>query len=424
MNYFRFINSVSLRRKATPLRGFSALLAKASPSLIFLASGVPNPKLFPFKDAKITLKDGMQLDITENKMNDALQYGPTPGYPNLIKSLKEFQKKYHNPPNFEQFDVLVTTGGQDGLCKIFEMMLNPGDYVIIQEPAYPGTLGILNPYKPNYLVLEGDANGINPDSLRKVLNKWSPEDARNVNSGVPKMIYLNPNGANPAGTSISSDRRKEIYKIAQEYDLLIIEDDPYYFLQFSKAAPSFLSLDTDGRVIRLDSFSKILSAGMRVGYVTGPKPLLERVNFHMQVSTLHTSSLSQVLISELLNEWGPIGFDNHIKNVQTFYKNQKDLMIGFANKWLTGLAEWDEPVAGMFLWIKVRGIDDTHSMIMEKALEKNVALVPGRFFLTDDTKPSSYLRASFSMADSEKMDKGFQRLAALIREELNCKKSA
>lgn len=418
MNYSRFLNALSKARKPSPLREMTSLLARAPPSVIFLATGLPNPELFPFETATLTLRDGTTIDINRTTMNKALQYGPTPGYAELVNQLKNLQKRFHNPPNFNDLDLLVTSGSQDGLCKCMEMMLNPGDYVLLAEPTYPGTLGILNPYGPKYLSVESDNGGIIPESLRNLLSRWSPEMAKNAECVIPKLLYLNPNGANPTGTTLSLDRRKEIYRIAQEYDLLILEDDPYYFLQFSDRVPSLLSMDTDGRVVRFDSFSKILSAGMRVGYVTGPKALLERINFHMQVSILHCSNLPQVCISELLKTWGDSGFDNHVEKVQKFYKNQKNLMVAKANKWLTGLAEWNEPVAGMFLWMKVVGVEDTFSMIMEKALNKEVVVVPGRHFAVDRTKPSPYMRAAFSLASEEKMDKGFQRLADLIKEEM------
>ena len=122
----------------------------------------------------------------------------------------------------------------------------------------------------------------------------------------PKIMYINPTGANPTGTVLPLDRRRKIYEIASKYDLLILEDDPYYYLQFTKGnrVPSFYSMDVDGRVLRFDSFSKILSSGLRLGFVTGPKPLIERIMLHMQVSSMHTTSLSQFIAKDLLQEWG------------------------------------------------------------------------------------------------------------------------
>lgn len=418
MNYARFINSISVGRKPSPLREMTALLARSPPSLVFLATGSPNPEMFPFKEATVTLQDGTTLNLAGNVMKSALQYGPTPGYGPLVTQLKEMVKKLHNPPCFSDMDLIVTSGSQDGLCKAFEMSLKPGDYVLLQEPTYPGTIGILRPYSPKYLVVAGDKDGMIPESLQEILKRWNTQEAQTNECVAPKLLYINPNGANPTGTTLSLERRKAIYQLAQEYNLLILEDDPYYFLHYAdETIPSFLSMDTDGRVLRFDSFSKILSAGMRVGFVSGPKPLLERIALHMQVSLLQGSSLSQVLISELLQKWGPEGFHQHVKKVRSFYEQQKNIMAKSARKWLPGLVEWDEPVAGMFLWMKVHGVKDTYNMIMEKALAKEVVLMPGRHFMTDDTKPCPYLRAAFSLASEDKINTGFERLAQVIREE-------
>ena len=156
--------------------------------------------------------------------------------------------------------------------------MEPGSPVIVEEFIYAGTLTILNPYCPQYLVVKSDSEGMVPDSLRSVLAKAVTK---------PKVIYINPTGANPTGTVLTESRRKEIYAIASEYNLIILEDDPNYFLQYLPNRPSsFLSLDTEGRVLRFDSFSKVLSSGIRLGFVTGPPPLIERINLHMQVSNL------------------------------------------------------------------------------------------------------------------------------------------
>jgi len=201
--------------------------------------------------------------------------------------------------------------------------------------------------------------------------------------------------------------------------LIIFEDDPYYFLQFEKErTPSFLSIDVDGRVIRFDSLSKILSSGIRLGFVTGPKPLLEPITFHMQVSVLHASSLSQVIVSELFREWGQDGFLEHADRVRDFYLSQREVMLESAKTHLTGLAEWNVPQGGMFLWMKILGLADTHPMIMKRALKKDVILLPGREFMTDPSKPCPYVRAAFSLATPENIDRGFRNLAELIREEL------
>ncbi|KAK2712124.1 hypothetical protein QYM36_010975 [Artemia franciscana] len=340
-------------------------------------------------------------------------------YPNLVKHLKELQKYLHEPPSTTDWEIVVTNGSQDGLCKAMEMLVDHGDYVLLEEPCYAGTLSILHPYKPKWLPLSGDKDGLIPSSLKQALDNYKGKDTGSPIEKGPKILYLNPNGANPTGTSISTPRRYEIYKLAQKYDLLILEDDPYYFLQFGEEkSPSFLSLDTDGRVLRFDSFSKILSSGLRLGFVTGPKELVERINLHMQVSVLHASTLSQVLVSQLFDRWKIDGFLSHSSKVSTFYEKQRDHMAAAAEKHLKGLVEWHMPSGGMFLWMKCLHVEDTKAMIMERALPKDIILLPGQAFMTDPNKASPFMRAAFSLATPEKMDIGFAKLAELIREEI------
>ncbi|XP_071512463.1 kynurenine/alpha-aminoadipate aminotransferase, mitochondrial-like isoform X2 [Panulirus ornatus] len=421
MNYSRFLTTVSKNRQPSLIRDLTSLLTNASPELVFMAGGLPNPQMFPFQAASVTMKDGRALTIHPKLMTDCLQYLPTPGYPPLIKQLKALTEKIHAPPCWVDSELIVTAGSQDGLCKALEMMINQGDYLITQEPCYTGTLSILNPYQPRYLPVTADHEGMNPEALKAVLSQWQPQDVRDAEEGVPKVLYINPNACNPSGVSCTEKRRHEIYRIASDYNLVILEDDPYYFVQFGDIKdfhPSFLSMDTDGRVLRFDSFSKVLSSGLRVGFVTGPKPLIQRILLHKQVSILHAPAMSQVLVSELLHLWGEEGFFRHIRAVQDFYLKQRNAMLEAAKKHLTGLCEWAVPTGGMFLWLKVPRVPDTWDMIMERALEKNVILVPGKAFMCDPSLPCQYMRAAFSVITPEQMEKGLESLAELICEEI------
>ncbi|XP_075866835.1 kynurenine/alpha-aminoadipate aminotransferase, mitochondrial isoform X2 [Microcebus murinus] len=355
MNYARFITAVSAARKPSPIRAMTDLLSRAPKSVISLAAGSPNPNLFPFKTAAITVEGGKTIQFGEEMMKRALQYSPSAGIPELLSWLKQLQVKLHNPPTIHyppsqgQMDLCVTTGSQEGLCKVFEMIINPGDNILVNEPVYAGTLQAL----------------------------------------------------------------------ARKYDFLIIEDDPYYFLQFNKPwAPTFLSMDVDGRVIRADSFSKVLSAGLRMGFLTGPKPLIERVVLHTQVSTLHPSTFNQLMISQLLHQWGEEGFLAHVNRVIDFYRNQRDAVLAAADKWLGDLAEWHVPTGGMFLWIKIKGISDAKQLIEEKVIKKEVFMLPGNGFYVDSSAPRPYVRVSYSSVSPEQMDVAFKILAQTIKESL------
>jgi len=426
MNYSRFMNAISLARQASPIRLITALLIKSKPSVISLAGGNPNPSLFPFQQAEFKLRDGTVLQLSEQQMNVALQYGPTEGMADLVNFLKKLQKTLHNPPTMNVMpkegglDICVTLGSADAICKSFEMLITPGDSILIEEPTYAGTLAAIRPLGGNILTVETDHQGMIPSALRAVLSKFQRHKVRPAGSTTPKLLYTIPNGCNPTGGSLTLERKKEIYEIAREYDLLILEDDPYYFLQFSKPrVPTYLSLDVDGRVLRFDSFSKIMSSGLRVGFLSGPQAFVQRVIYHQMVSAVHTPGLSQMMMSELFKRWDIEGLEEHTDRVVEFYRKQKDVMIKSAEKWLTGLAEWSEPKAGMFLWMKLLGITDSKKLIEERALEKEVLFVPGYAFMLNPDEPTPYVRASFSLASPEKIDIGIQRLAELLKEERN-----
>ncbi|XP_056883362.1 kynurenine/alpha-aminoadipate aminotransferase, mitochondrial isoform X1 [Takifugu flavidus] len=425
MNYARFLTAVSAARKPSPIRVLTELQQRSPPSLISLAGGAPNPNTFPFRSATIELKNGEKVTFSEGTLKRALQYSASNGIPELLVWMKNLQKNLHNPPTASltpekgQMDMCVTTGSQEGLCKVFEMLVNPGDNVLLDAPTYSGTLAALQPLGCNLINVPSDHHGMIPSALKEILSRWDPLEVHKPSSTAPKVLYTIPNGGNPTGASMTTERKQEVYKLAQQYDMLIIEDDPYYFLQFDKPwAPSFLSMDVDGRIIRTDSFSKILSSGLRIGFVTGPKPLVDRVVLHIQASTMHTSTFTQLMVSQLLHSWGQEGFLQHIDGVIEFYRSQRDAMIFSAEKWLKDLAEWHAPSAGMFLWIKLKGVSDTQQLIMKKALAKEVLLVPGGVFMINSNEPCPYVRAAFSLSTPDQIDEGFRRLSSLIKEAL------
>uniref|UniRef100_A0A8C9Z013 Kynurenine/alpha-aminoadipate aminotransferase, mitochondrial n=1 Tax=Sander lucioperca TaxID=283035 RepID=A0A8C9Z013_SANLU len=405
MNYARFLTAVSAARKPSPIRMLTELQQRSPPSLISLAGGAPNPNTFPFQSASIKLKNGQTLTFDDAAMKRALQYSASNGIPELLTWMKNLQKDLHDPPTASyapengQMDMCVTTGSQEGLCKVFEMLVNPGDNVLLDAPTYSGTLAALQPLGCNLINVPSDQHGMIPAALKEVLSRWDPSEVHKPSSTAPKILYTIPNGGNPTGASMTAQRKQEVYELARQYDMLIIEDDPYFFLQFDKPwAPTFLSMDVDRRIIRTDSFSKILSSGLRIGFVTGPKPLVDRVVLHIQASTMHTSTFTQVNETLTLHSH-TLFLSSH--RVIEFYRKQRDAMITSADKWLKDVAEWHTPSAGMFLWIKLKGIADTQQLIMKKALEKEVLLVPGGVFMINSSDPCPYVRAAFSLSTPE-----------------------
>jgi len=410
-----FLCETSKNRKPSPIRELMPLLK--IPGMISLGAGLPNPTQFPYESMICKLKDGQEIFLNETDTAEALQYGFTPGLPRLTEWIKELQKLEHpNIPDGDSMQVAVSGGCQDLMYKTLEMLLQPGDEVLIEAPCYPGTLAIL---KPQPIVLRGvqsDGDGMIPDSLESVIRSCKK----------PKILIVNPCGQNPKGCTLSVSRRTQVYNIARKANMLIIEDDPYWFVQYGKnkmpersafqrpSLPSLLSMDEDKRVIRLDSMSKALSAGMRLGIVTTlNKKLMERLVLAMSCSIVHTSGVSQLLCLKYMEHLGLEGFRKQIENVSYFYGTKRDDMLELAEKYLDGKATWSVPEAGMFFWFKCN--QDTTALINNKAIEAKVILLPGSVFDPENfPELTQCVRASFSIAEKDVMEEGIKRFANLL----------
>ena len=251
-----------------------------------------------------------------------------------------------------------------------------------------------------------DADGIRPDSLRKTCARLKARRA------TFRVLYIVPVGQNPTGCTMTLERKKALYAVAQEFDLIILEDDPYYFLQLppfersssvgsgegsepcpalqelvpgvdkTKLIPSFLSLDTDGRVLRLESFSKLMAPGFRVGIICGPPRFVERFETLSQVTSWSISGVTQAVLFAVLQRWGDDGFAEHVKGLQATYTHRRDALMKAMDRHLgsTGLASWAVPAAGMFVWMKVEGLRDSQSLIDTMLEQAKVVMVPGSGF--------------------------------------------
>ncbi|KAG0271247.1 hypothetical protein BGZ95_000958 [Linnemannia exigua] len=410
MDYQHYLSESSKARKPSAIRRLIPLTKL--PGMISFGAGAPNGDLFPFEGISISLKNGQSLQIDSQILNDSLTYGPSDGIPPLNSWLKELQRLQHSPP--KDFVVSIGTGSQDLVTKALQVLISPGDNVLFESPGYVGIIAFLRHQPCNLVDVELDSHGVVPAKLREQLQNW-PTDKRK-----PKMIYTVPVGGNPTGVSQTLERKKEIYEIAREHNLLILEDDPYYYLQFGDKIPSYLSMDVDGRVLRFDSMSKILSSGLRVGWATGPAELINVMNLVTQTANLQPSSVAQAITYTLVESWGYTGFLEHTLKVAAFYKGRCEAFCHYGRKHLTGLADWVEPDSGMFVWFYLKGIEDSFDLILTKAVEKKVLLVPGIEFYCHpkETGPCQFVRASFSNVSEQDMDLGLERLASLLREHI------
>ncbi|XP_050308309.1 kynurenine/alpha-aminoadipate aminotransferase, mitochondrial-like isoform X2 [Anthonomus grandis grandis] len=417
IDYSQFISVRAGRRRPALTRELTKRQYGAPKESISLAEGMPNEVTFPFQAINILMKDGSSMTLQGSQLHSALQYIPTQGYPPLLKKIKEFTQQIHSPPNWQDREVIMTNGSQEGISKTLEMVVEEGDPVLVQNPLYAGTEIILKPFKPNLIGIEQDELGIIPSKLIKALESCKAYTEEG-GGRMPKVIYLNPTGSNPTGVTMSLERRREVYDICCKYNILILEDDAYYFLHFLEEQPvSFLSLDVEGRVIRFDSMSKVLSSGLRLAWLTGPKQLVHNVELHIQSAILHSSTLSQVMLDNLIELWGFNGLLSHFNYVRRYYQARRDFTVASMDKHLKGICEWSVPTGGMFVWIKVRGVADVYDMLMTRGLKKNITFVPGHAFMADPTEACQYIRASFSKASLKQIDKAMQLLGELIREE-------
>lgn len=416
MDYSIFKTEVSKRRRSATTRELTKRAYSAGKDVVSLAEGMPNEETFPFTEIAIKLNDGSSFTLDQRELASALQYIPTQGYPPLLQSLREFQRRAHAPPLWESRDIVIVSGAQDGLSKTLEAIIGPGDPLLVHDPFYPGVEVVVAPHQAELIAIPQDEHGVIPEVLRETLRSRQLAGKK-----MPKLMYINATGTNPTGVVIPFERRKEIYRIACDYNFLILDDDPYHFMHFEDEQPkSFLSLDTEGRVIRLDSFSKVISSGIRLGFITAAAPLIASIELHLQSSHLHAPTLSQVIMYKLMKIWGYDRLMKHFANIRCFYKQRRDMIAALAEKHLSGLADFTVPQGGFFLWIKVQGIKDTWKMIMQQGVKKGVIMAPGAAFMKDKNEPCNAIRASFAKASYKEMDLALERLADLIRCELRC----
>jgi kynurenine/2-aminoadipate aminotransferase len=384
--------------------------------------GLPADSSFPFESFTCKLKNGTTLEISDPaKVAAAQQYCVVQkGYPPLHSWAKQHMLAMHSPPS--EHEVMVTGGSNQCIDMVCSLFLERGDCLLCEEYTYPHIMeGLMLPKGVKLLPVSMDKDGMKPDALRALLERLQSEG-----KPVPKLLYTVPTGQNPTGTVLPAARKEEVYYICKQFGILILEDDPYWYLQFgiSGEVPglalgtSYLSLDTDGRVIRLDSFSKFLSPGLRLGWVTAHPHLIDKLVNTLHGLTLGPCSMSQVLAAELLAAWGPGGLEAHVQRMQREYGHRAAVLHAAAQQHLTGLAEWAAPRAGMFLWMKLLTVAEAEDMFDELKSAK-VVVVPGRIAHCQGPHlmfPCPYIRVSFASATDADLQTGIERLSTVLRD--------
>ncbi|KAK7006260.1 Aminotran-1-2 domain-containing protein [Favolaschia claudopus] len=407
------------------------------PGMISLLAGRPNSSTFPFESITMKVKpsvagldqtttdDPYTITLENDVLNEAMQYGMTAGVGRFIKWLQEFQTHVHKRAFDGSWGVSVGSGSQDLMHKACVSLVEKDDFVLVETPVYSGTLGFLAALPCSLIEAPADAQGLNPSKLEQILANW---ETTHPGKPYPKLLYTIPSGSNPTGASIPEERKIEVLKLAKKYNFLVLEDDAYAYLYYGpegKQARSYFALEPEvngemGRVVRFDSFSKVLSSGMRLGYMTAAPQLCAAVNMITSNTNLQPSTLTQIIAYSLLSRWGPEGFLAHCRGVAAFYRSRRDMFERVARKHLEGLAEWVTPVAGMFLYIKLLVHNDgreadSEKIVLGKATSKGVLAVPGTAFMPLKG-PSPYLRVSFSLIEEDQADEACRRLREAVLE--------
>lgn len=371
----------------------------ANPEIISLAGGNPASELFPSDElSKIAGK------ILMTSPTLALQYGTTDGHPKMIECARKRAEKVNSVG--ENDAILIMTGANQGIDLTAKAVLNKGDKIIVESPSFIGSLNAFRTYEAELVGVEVEADGMSMEGLERALEE---------NSDV-KMIYTIPTFQNPTGATMSEEKRKKMLELASKYDVLILEDNPYGDLRFSgEDVPTIKSMDTEGRVVYAGSFSKILSPGMRLGYIVAPAPLAEKIEILKQVNDVHTPMITQLMCVEFMKKYD---IDKYIAKNRELYGKKCAAMLAAMEKYFpAGKVRWTAPEGGIFLWCECPTITDI-SPIVDKCLEKKVAIVPGSNFATDIFAPSNMFRLNYSSASIDNIEEGIKRLGEVLTENL------
>lgn len=369
----------------------------ADPTIISFAAGNPSPLSFPADElAEIS------ADIFANQASVALQYGITEGYMPLRQTVEERMKaKFGIGRDFDE--TIITTGGQQGIELTTKALCNEGDVVICENPSFIGALNSFRALGTTPVGVPLNDDGIDTEILDRTL-------AETPNA---KFIYVIPTFHNPAGITSTLENRKKVYEIAKKYGVMILEDNPYGELRFAgKNVPTYKSFDEDGIVLYCSSFSKILSAGMRIGYVCGPKPVISKMVVAKQVEDVHTNLFFQMLCHRYMTERD---LDGHIEKIREIYRKKAELMLSELDKNMPKCVKYTRPEGGLFLWCTLPNGTDSSAFI-KKALEKKVAVVPGTAFNCDTEAPSDSFRLNYSMPSDEDIVRGIGILSDIAKE--------
>jgi 2-aminoadipate transaminase len=386
--------------RSSAMRDLMAITAR--PEVISLAGGLPDTSTFPASTFAAQM-----TKIAQESAAEALQYGPTEGFAETVDCIVEVMGAEGMLPDPD--DVIVTTGGQQAIDLICKTLVDPGDVVVCEAPTYPGAVPVFCSYQADVVQIDCDAEGMRIEDLEGVLARLDGEGRR------PKFVYSVPSFQNPAGVTLSLERRRRLVELARQRELLVVEDNPYGLLRFSgEALPPLYQLDGGDFVIYVGTLSKILSPGIRLGWAVAPPPVMEKIVLGKQAADLCTSTLTQYFVREYFAEGR---WREYVDSLVEIYRGRRDTMVDALRRHFPAQATWTEPHGGLFIWATLPEYIDTGDLLA-KALRRDVAFVPGQAAYVDERNGRSSMRLNFSGVGDEEIREGVRRIGKAIAEQV------
>jgi len=378
------------------------------PSFISFAGGYPDPDVFPVEELK-----EVSVEALDKYAKKALQYSATEGVPELRQYLVKFMEEEENVKGLGEENIIITTASQQSLFLVGLVLIDPGDVVMVEAPTYLGALSAFDPFEPDYVSVPTDDDGIIPEKLEEMV-----VDLKKKGKKI-KFLYVIPTFQNPAGYTLSLERRKRIVEIAEEQDFLIVEDDPYSYLVYEgERPPCVKSFDNSDHVIYLSTFSKTFVPGFRLGWIVAHKDIIRRIAISKQAADLCTGAYMQY-ITYLYMQKGH--FMKHIEAMRDIYKVKHGAMLEALDKYMSDIpgVYWSKPKGGFFVWLVLPETVDC-DQLFDKAIEHKVVYVRGSAFFADGQGKNT-ARLNFSQPKVEDIDKGIKILADVIKETMGVK---
>ncbi len=368
----------------------------ADPDIISFAGGLPNPDLFP-----IAALEKAGTAVLREDGRDALQYSTSEGYLPLRRFIAQRYKKTQNL-DIAPEEIIITTGSQQGIDLVAKVFLNEGDGVIIEEPGYLGAIQALSFFMPAFHPVSLLDDGVDIDRLEQVLG-----------NGAPRLYYTVSNFQNPSGISYSEEKRRQVAELLKEHPIVLLEDNPYGELRFIGDDVPLIKSFLGDQALLLGSFSKIVAPSLRLGWICGAQEIMDRIIVPKQAADLHTNYLSQRTLHRYLMD---NDLDAHIRAITRCYRTQRDAMVDVIERQFPEEVSFTKPEGGMFLWVTLP--EGCSAMeLFRKALEENVAFVPGEAFHLKG-RGANTLRLNYSNVNVTKIEEGMRRLARIIKESL------